>query len=201
MPLLLVAYPIFNMYHIYLSLIILLIGYAYIINITFTNEILTDKMCKISIVVLILFVLIQNIMSVVKEMKDFKFTEKEEGAFYGVITSELLLDHIETMSDFIEKSEQKGFNVVVLSHHSNLYMVPLNKNNKNGMDLPFNGNLGKTGEEGLIEKLDLLKNTFVLIIKNEENMFWQESKKAREYIQKDWEKIGEIEIFDIYYKE
>ena len=77
-------------------------------------------------------------------------------------------------------------------------MIPLNKNNGN-MDLPFRGNLGRNGEEGLIEELKALENTEVLIKKEKEEINWQESEQAREYIIKNFEYIGELEDYLIYY--
>ena len=71
------------------------------------------------------------------------------------------------------------------------------KRNNGKMDLPFYGNLGIEGEDGLIEEIKNLKNTKILILKNDEYLF-QESDKIREYIRDNYEKIGEIEEFDIY---
>ena len=74
----------------------------------------------------------------------------------------------------------------------------LKKNNKN-TDLPFLGNLGKDGEEGLIKEVsDLKSGTKILISK--ENVFWQESKRVREKIMNEYKRIGEVEDFYIYEK-
>lgn len=77
-------------------------------------------------------------------------------------------------------------------------MIPLEKNNRN-FDLPLLGNLGKEGENGLIKQIQKLKNTKILIQTNEEDIFWQESKKVRTYIQKNYKREGTIEDFDVYY--
>ena len=65
------------------------------------------------------------------------------------------------------------------------------------MDLPFYGNLGKDGEDGLIEDINNLKRSNVLILKSEERII-QESTKVRQFIRDSYEKIGEIEEFEIY---
>ena len=65
--------------------------------------------------------------------------------------------------------------------------------------MPNLGNLGKNGENGLIEEIKQMKNTKILIQTNEEDMFWQESKKVRKYIQENYIKEGTIGDFDIYY--
>ena len=41
----------------------------------------------------------------------------------------------------------------------------------------------------------------ILIQTNEEDIFWQESKKVRKYIQENYKKERTIEDFDVYYIE
>ena len=77
-------------------------------------------------------------------------------------------------------------------------MTPLKKANRE-FDLPFMGNLGKDGEDGLIKKIKNLRNTKILIKKDEEKVFWQESIKVRKYIEENLENIGEIEGYSIFY--
>ena len=52
--------------------------------------------------------------------------------------------------------------------------------------------------EKLIEEIKQLRNTKILIKTNEEDVFWQESKKIREYIKNNYIKEETIEDFDIY---
>ena len=77
-------------------------------------------------------------------------------------------------------------------------MLQLNKNN-GIFDLAFLGNYGKGGEETLINKIKELDNSVILIETDIENMFWQESKNARNYIINNYKKVGEIQEFSIYY--
>ena len=87
--------------------------------------------------------------------------------------------------------------MIVLSSKAAFYMIPTGRSN-GMMDLPFKGNLGQGGENGLIEKIKNTKNAEFLIEKDEENIEWQESKSVRKYIIDNMEKIGEIEEFEIY---
>ena len=66
------------------------------------------------------------------------------------------------------------------------------------MDLPFYGNLGQDGEDGLIASIKNLKNTKVLILKEGETRS-QESEKMKEFIRKNYEKVEEISLFEVYY--
>lgn len=61
----------------------------------------------------------------------------------------------------------------------------------------FYGNLGKNGEDGLIDEINTLQNTNLLILKEEDKEF-QESDKVREHIIENYEQIGEIGRYKIY---
>lgn len=107
-------------------------------------------------------------------------------------------EKIETICDYIKEQEKYNVDVKVLSYKADLYMVNLNKNN-GIFDLAFIGNLGKDGEEGLINEIKKLNNTLILFESDSDNIFWQESKLARDYIIDNYKKIGEIEEYSIYY--
>ena len=98
---------------------------------------------------------------------------------------------------YIINNEKNNIDTKIISYEADVYMNILKKNNKN-LDLPFRGNLGKEGEDGLIKQVRELKDgTKILISKKE---FWQESKKLREIITQEFKKEGEIEDFFIYEK-
>ena len=102
-------------------------------------------------------------------------------------------DDINEIVKYINSQENQ---TIILSYYSNLYMNVLNRNNGK-MDLPFYGNLGKKGEDGLINEIDNLTNTNLLILKEEDTLF-QESSKVREHIIEKYEQIGEIGRHKIY---
>ena len=79
------------------------------------------------------------------------------------------------------KNKENNIDTKILSFDAMCYTI-LTDDNNNNFDLPFLGNLGKNGEEGLIQEIQQLKNTKILIKTNEEDVFWQESKKVRKYI-------------------
>ena len=66
------------------------------------------------------------------------------------------------------------------------------------MDLPFKGNLGHSGEKGLIEELSKLQDIEILIKKEEKEIQWQESKQVRKFIINTYQYQGEIEDYMIY---
>lgn len=65
-------------------------------------------------------------------------------------------------------------------------------------DLYFLGNLGKDGDEGLVSRLQKMKNTISLTEKNEDEFVGQEATKTRDFIVQNWRKIGEIEEYIVY---
>ena len=76
-------------------------------------------------------------------------------------------------------------------------MIPLERNNGD-FDLPFKGNLGIEGEDGLIEKVDNMQNVQFLIYKNKDEKCYQESEKVKEYVKNTKKYVGEIAGFEIY---
>ena len=66
------------------------------------------------------------------------------------------------------------------------------------MDLPFLGNFGAKGENGMIEQLENLKETTILLEKNESDLSYQESLKIRNWIKEHFNLVGEIGRYYIY---
>ncbi len=106
-------------------------------------------------------------------------------------------EDIREIDNFILQQNNK---VYVLDATAALYMIPINRYNKD-YDMFNKGNLGSKGEEGQIEKLEKEEeNTIVLIMNDKYKRNWQNPEKVREYIINNWTKVGEIENFDIYEK-
>ena len=198
LPMCLISYPIFNNAHIKFSIIGIVIVLMSIIEKMIIEELLNKSIIKkaiyITTILLISFSLYNFIMWG-KYVINKKYISKE--LFGTIISSEDDIEkNIETITKYIENNNKR---TIVLSPYSKLYTIILNYNN-GIFDLPFIGNLGKEGEEGLIEKISELKDVSILIEKNEKNLIYQESIKAREYVQNNFENKGEIEQFYIYEK-
>lgn len=201
LPLTLMSFPIFNYYHATLGSTIILIELFYIIeNALIKNLAVERKKEKIFYFILIaiyILYLFYGILINLYEIKNGKIILDNNGAFYGTIMQKEDYEDIKIICNYIEKREKQNVDVKILSYKANLYMVKLNKNN-GILDLAFVGNLGKDGENGIIAEIQNLKNTLILIQTSEE-IFWQESKNAREYIINNYDKIGEIQEYSIYY--
>lgn len=197
-PMLLVAYPLINSYHINLAIILSIIIIIYFFEKNFLEELLNNsKMKKITIGVNIVCVIGICLMFLLKNINYLQIVGKNPyDIYYGGIIREETQNSIEEMLTYIKQCENDGKEVKVISYKSNLYMNLLKRNNGD-MDLPFYGNLGREGEDGLIEKIKKLKDTNLLISKEEDEKY-QESKKVRTYIINNYELIGEIDEFLIY---
>ena len=201
-PLLLIAYPIFNSAHIIKSSIIIVIEFIYILDATFITELPINRKIEkriyigAIIAIMILMLIYIGILIYIDIGNNSNFDKNSP--YYGILCGETIYKEINNICNYIKQENVKGIEVKVLSHKANLYMSPLKKHNGD-LDLPILGNLGKEGETGLINKIKSLKNTKILIQTNEEDIFWQESKNVRKYIQDNYTKEGTIEDFDIYY--
>lgn len=201
-PLTLIAFPIVNYYHATLGSTIILIELFYIIeNVLIKNLVVERKKERIFYLVVIaiyILYLFYGILINLYEIKNNKIILDNRGAFYGTVIQKEDYEDIKIICNYIKEKEKQNIDVKILSYKANLYMVKLNKNN-GILDLAFAGNLGKDGENGLIAEIQNLKNTLILIQTSEE-IFWQESKNAREYVINNYDKIGEIQEYSIYYK-
>ncbi len=192
LPLLLIMFPIFNITHITFALFlsyIILLGELYII------------VCKINIirkikkVVLIFLIFISIIISLYHlygyyKNKDNSYSYND--VYFGVVFDDETKIKVKNVTKYIKESKKK---VIIVSTDAVLYMTPLKQNNGYFDELLL-GNLGKEGEDGVIEKISELDNTIILI--NKEDKSYQESDKIRDYIKNKFEYIGTIEDLQIY---
>lgn len=92
----------------------------------------------------------------------------------------------------------KNTDVYILDAEAAIYMISIDRYNKD-FDMFLKGNLGSSGEQGQIEKIKNLKSNTKILIKNKKyNLNWQTPTKVIYYIRNNLNKIGEINIFDIY---
>ena len=113
--------------------------------------------------------------------------------FKYVYIESYLENRIKNLDAFIQKND----NVIILDSSAAVYMIPLNKYNKD-YDMFNIGNFGKDGETRLIKEIEEARNTKYLILKKEFNKNWQSPIEIISYVRENKRKVGEIEIFDIY---
>lgn len=194
-----IAFPIFNRYHVYLASILGIVLLIYNIDKLIVVELINKRTTKKLYIIAISIITIYHVIfCIVNNSKYYKNLSTYINPYYGSMITNEQIENINKVCDFIMKNEQKGIDVKIISYKSNLYMNVLNKNN-GILDLPFYGNLGKNGEEGIINIISSMNNIKILIQKDD-NLFFQESNKVRNYIKQNLKYEGEIEEFLIYSK-
>lgn len=198
--LILMGYPIFNIYHATLGSIVCMI-LLYNIDYMIVEKVFDDKIemviktykiiACITFFVGIIICITYNIFYVQKSQNPIPI-------YNGSVMTEEQIEKINKICKYIKSNEENGKSVKIISCNANLYMNVLNKNN-GVLDLPFYGNFGNKGENIVIDYIKDAENAKILIQKDEK-IPWQESYKIRNYIKENLKFEGEIEDFLIYSK-
>ena len=144
--------------------------------------------CTLSAIFLT-YISIPNIITYAKDASKYK----ELNHFKYIQVSETFTNQIKKVQNYILEND----NVYILDAEAALYMIPIDRYNKN-YDMFLKGNIGSRGEEGQIQELKSKDNKTILIKNENYGRNWQNPEKVREYIIKNMEKQGEILFFDIY---
>lgn len=190
---LLMAYPIADTWHMILASLVLYIEIIYILDF---NEIKlnSNKILLLIDAYLILFIILNtfyNVTCIKNEVIELDL--KKDSAFYlSFVKNPQRQKNIE---EFIKS---KSGNVLIISPEAGIYNLNLELDSHGFYDEPFNGNLGSNQVNKMIEGLTEYENTYILIHTNKK--YLQEIVEFREYIEENYNKVGEIEDFSIYYK-
>lgn len=187
---LLTIYPIINTFHTMVAILVLMILLMYLTNIVI-EKMLKKKIANIVIGFMIIIFILLGLKAGIIIIKNNPFTLDYKDPYYGGIIANEIKTKIDNVNKYIKENNEK---VIIFSQEAALYNVP--KKRSNGvMDLPFLGNMGYGGEDAMLEQVKNKKGYQILLTK--EN-YWQESDKITNYIREHYDKIGEIEEFEIY---
>ncbi len=193
-----ICYPIFNWTHVIIGTYLMIINIVYMIYTLFEDfEKPIQKILKIVNGIIILAMIIFSVFNMymwINTITSDEYPYSWENPFFGGVIGKEEYEKSEKVIEYIENNDKK---VIVFSNKAALYMIPLGRNNGD-FDLPFKGNLGVKGEDGLIEKVDSMKDVQFLIFKKEDENMYQESTKVKDYIKNTKKYVGEIEGFEIY---
>lgn len=155
---------------------------------------LNEKLIKSFSRLLYLGIILLSIIFVCNCYRVSSYTKYKHYKYIHI--EEKLENEMNNVFSFIEKHP----NTYILSSSEILYMIPLNRFN-GILDIPNVGNFGEKGEQVLIQYFKQLDDVYILTLPSEimggSN---QNPKKVAEYIENNFEYIGEIEFFEIYYK-
>lgn len=198
-----VTFPISDKIHFLIGSLISVISAIYIFYIFF-NKIISKKKIRIFLYSIATFfitfmMLAMLVSSVDKVLKKYVYINKESELehFYGIPEDVGIKKRINVIDNYIEEKQKEGKKVYVLDVEACIYMIPLNRYNKD-YDLFTKGNLGAKGEDGIIDRIKNEENAIYLVKKD--NINWQNPENVRKYIMNNLNHIGNISIFYIYEK-
>jgi hypothetical protein len=201
-----VMYPISDEIHFLIGSFISIIGLFYIIILltqkTYDKIVYNKKYKVYKILTLVVWILMFAIILLVTINNIYKYVKVDKNNeilhFKNIEMNSNLKNRISKVDEYISKKEQENKNVYILDAEAAIYMIPLDKYNKD-YDMFLKGNIGKDGEEGQIEKIKQRdESTLYLIRKENIRSNWQTPMSVVEYIRDNLEKIDDIEIYDVY---
>ena len=198
-----VVYPISDNVHFLIAGTITIITGIYLLKELYENKfkgileksiiIWIENFIKALIIILILIMLGVSIYRLINYIINFKEYKNLENFKYIPVSKELE-EHIIKVDKYLEEQQN---DVYIVDARAAIYMIPINRYNKN-YDMFNKGNFGGKGSKGIIEDLQSKENITLLILKDKRNLNWQTPIDVIEYVQNKYEKIGEIEGFEIW---
>ena len=147
-------------------------------------------------ILLFAIILTKSINNLYLYVRMEKNTEIEH--FKNIEVSSNLKNRINEIESYILEKEREGKKVYILDAEAAIYMIPLDKSNKDS-DMFLKSNIGKNGEEGQIERVKQRQENEIFLIRKENlKTNWQTPLNVIKYIRENLDKIDEISIFEIY---
>ena len=193
------VYPILDKYHMLvgatITLIILIYNIQYLIFDELKDKEKLTKIMKRSVILMCIYIICYSGIRVCRYTisNTSKYSIKP---YVGMKVDSELKEKTIVISNYIKENDKRNIDTKIISGDAVLYMNVVQKNN-NEIDMPFLGNLGKEGENGLLSQIMNLKSGTKILIKKKK-LCWQESDKIRNCIMSELKQIGEIEDFYIY---
>lgn len=193
-PMCLIAFPIMNEYHITLGLTLCYILLIYIFYEMILKEFVkTGKLLQIIALGVMLFLTISSLFFFIQwliQIQSSEYPFNSQSPFYGGIPDKIIAE----LDEMIPYIENNGKEVIIFSQDAAIYSMYF-KTSHEAMDLPFLGNMGKNGEQEMLERIKKLNGKIILIRKE---AHYQESEKIRQYIKENLKNVGEINQYLIY---
>ncbi len=207
-PLLIIVYPISDEIHFLLSIYIMLIITIYLIAkilLIINKKIKQNKKnyVYLSLLVFCLLSIIYNLANIsIKNIKKYKTNTKINYSVENLKYVEIpdyLLERICDIDDFIIEKDNENKKVYIADSEATIYDLTLNRYCKN-YDMFLKGNIGKDGENTIIKQIEESTDTYYLVKKDSIRLNWQTPTKVVDYIKNSLEKVGDVSVYNIYYK-
>lgn len=206
LSIIIVMYPISDKIHFLIGNFISIIGLIYMISLLgkkLYNKVKYNKKYKVyKIVTFAVWILIFAIIltKAINNIYVYEKTEKntEIAHFKNIEIGQNLKNRINEIDTYILEKEREGKKVYILDAEAAIYMIPVDKYNKD-YDMFLKGNIGKDGEEGQIQKIEKKDEKNLYLIRNEKlKSNWQTPVNVIKYVRDNLEKIEEISIYEVY---
>lgn len=200
------TFPISDNIHFLIGSLITIISGIYMISEFFIKWYLDDLKLEYKIFaygtitfISFMFLLMMTYNSSNNFIDSYLKAEKEDSlkTFKYIPKDEALSNRIKLVDEYILKEKDNGKSIYILDSEAALYFIPLDIYNKD-YDMFQKGNLGKDGEDGIIDRIRKEENAIYLL--KETNINWQHPQKVHEYITENLKKIDEVSYFDVYEK-
>ena len=191
-------YPISDKVHFIISVFPTIIGLIYIgYNFLRRKVKISLKIEKYMIIITAILITALSITQIVKYIS--KLDEYEYINHFKLIPTRSA-EINKLVGNFILETEKTGKKVFILDARAAIYMIPINRYNKD-FDMFLKGNLGSSNNiDKQLEMLENNKNAVALIVADERMLNWQHPKWITDNIIERWEKVKQIGIYDIYVK-
>ena len=151
---------------------------------------------SMTIIICIVFVdvivsgICQNVMLYNKEDINKKILH-----YKGIEVSNSLKERIVAIEEFTNRMKKENKKVYILDAEAAVYNIPLDVYIKN-YDMFLKGNIGKYGEDGIIEQIKNDEDNVVYLIKQEGYALnWQTPTKVIEYVRNNMKELEKVDIF------
>lgn len=187
-----ICYPLFDRYHVFL-------GFIPVLTLFLSNIKLNKKIIATAFYLFIIVLFSYNIYLIKNGTYEYPNNTK---IYKYRLTNKILINNIIEVSKYIKKIDNNLFII-----NQNSYLLKLEAGLEiNKYDLLNNGNLGKNGEDKIINEIDTIctkeQCTFLMYDKEINNStVSQTNQKIIKYVNKNYNKYGKISGLTIYRNE
>lgn len=205
MAMFVIAFPISDNIHFLIAstitLILIIYEIYYMIKALYKKFLVNKKIIKKMLVYILIFIsactILYTIFYETKNISKYINMNNEYSSlkhYEYIPISNRLENQIKEVNNYMLSSNKE---IKILDASASIYMIPMDRYNKN-YDMLLKGNLGKDSKEELINEIKNSTETQYLVLNEKYSLNWQTPTDIIEYVRENKTKIGEIQTFDIY---
>lgn len=202
---LITIYPISDQTHFLIGITPVLVIIISIILDTL-NLAKNDKLARFSIYVLEVFLILYfsyiGIRGTIENYVQYAISEKPTTIpyFENAPLDKESEEYYKAIAEYIETKRTEGYEVHMLDANA-VVMSVISDNYSKNYDMFLKGNIGKDGEDGIINEIQNSTSTIYLVKKRDQKLNWQTPTKVLEYVRENLKSIDEIGAYEVFYKE